>query len=131
LADPSTEEVRSLDLHQTGEMVADGAIESHLATREEILQYCTKGDYLGAGLLAAGRVFGGLPEIDPSVGVLLVAHHVCCGSEFTPWLDWCSDQDAATEVCRLTPESARLTLLVHLGVIVPTVMPEAVSHSSI
>src|SRR5207248_1941346 len=56
-----------------------------VADREEILAHCRRGDYLGAGLLAAGRAFAGLWDCDPGFEALLVAHHVSCGSWTAPW----------------------------------------------
>lgn len=80
----------------------------------EIIACCLKKEYLRAALLASGRIFAGLAEVDPSVETLLVAHHVCVDSpeaRSPSWPDWCRDPAAASEIARTAPEAARLTFL--------------------
>ena len=69
------------------------------------------GNYLEAAILAAGRAFGGLPEVDPRFDTLLLAHHVCKDSRTIPWPEWCYDPDTAARCCQTTPDSARLAFL--------------------
>lgn len=107
---PSEQPIVNLD-GTTPDRAAEQTAESFLATPEEILDRCSGGDYLGAGLLALGRVFAGLPEGDPGVEILLAARHVLDGSSTAPWPDWCYDSGGAADVCNSAPESARLALL--------------------
>jgi hypothetical protein len=78
---------------------------------EEIAACCAEGDYLRAALLAAGRAFGGAPQVDPRFDALLVSHHVCCESRTPPWPGWCFDPALATGVCQAYPDSVRLAYL--------------------
>lgn len=82
-----------------------------VASVEEIVARCVEGDYLRAALMAAGRAFAGVAEVDPRFDALIVAHHVLGESRLPPWPEWCYDPSAAAGVCRSTPESARLVLL--------------------
>lgn len=88
---------------------------ANAADREEILAHCSRGDYLGASLLAVGRAFAGLRDCDPGPEALLVAHHVVSGSSTAPWPDWSHDPEAAIEACEESPESSRLVLLAALN----------------
>jgi len=83
----------------------------HLADVQEILARCVAGDYLRAALLAAGRAFGGLPEIDPSFEVLLIAHQVGSASAVHHWPEWCYNLEAVASVAHAAPNSARLIFL--------------------
>jgi hypothetical protein len=87
------------------------APELDLAPVQEILARCIAGDYLRAAFLAVGRAFGGLPDEDPSVEALLVAHHAGSQSGVLPLPQWCYDSDAAQHMAQSSPHSARLTFL--------------------
>jgi hypothetical protein len=82
-----------------------------LAKVQEILARCVAGDYLRAALLAAGRAFGGRPEIDPAFEVLLIAHYVGFETAVNHWPEWCYDPEAAAGVAQAAPNSARLAFL--------------------
>jgi hypothetical protein len=81
------------------------------AQPQEIHARCAAGDYLAAALLQAGRVFGGLPDVDPSFDAILVAHHVTHPPSSPPWPEWAYDLAFAQEIARTCPNAARLTFL--------------------
>jgi hypothetical protein len=82
-----------------------------LADAREIHDRCVVGDFLRAALLAAGRVFGGLPEVDPSFEALMVAYHVDHEVHALAWPEWCYSTAAIEEVVQTRPNSARLVFL--------------------
>jgi hypothetical protein len=112
--DPASGEAGSSEFDRAGEATSADELGLRFASAGEILESCVGGDYLKAALLAAGRAFAGLPEFDPHIDVLLVAHHVCNGSPMPPWPDWCYDQEASEVLSEIAPESARIIFLAAL-----------------